>query len=346
MKDNKNTLAFAAINPYIKTNIISPTEQNKNNGFVEFGDGNKYPSYLWDLYSNASTLQSIINGTVDYVCGDDIESSIATLSTKKAKDLVRNIAMDLLIYGGTYIQVRRNGFGGVAEVDTLDYRKMRTNKDNSLFYYSEDFINKSYGRCKCTIYEAFNNGPTSVYYVKNNKHQVYPIPMWSSAVIAAEIERNVNQYHLNSLDNGFAPNVIVTFCNGIPSDEIREEIEKSFNEKFSGYQNAGRTILNWADSKEHSTDIQSISADDFGDRYNTLVERSKDEIFVSFRATPNLFGLPNKTTGFNSQEYEGAFKLYQKTVVQPIQSKICDIINDIYEVEDGITITPFTINFE
>ena len=346
--ENKKPMFFASLNPYLERNIILPTESNiKGQNFVEFGDRNQYPNYIWHLYSSVSTLQSIINGTVDYVLGDGITSKIPTLSDRDAKKLVNDIAQDLLIYGGCYLQVRRNLLGEVAKVDTIDFRNMRTDKNNELFYYSDDFSNgKSYGRCKMHIYPAFNNENVSIYYSKNNKHQTYPIPIWGSAVLAAEIENNINQYHLNNLENGFAPTSVVSFNNGVPTDEIREEIEKAFDEKYTGYENGGRVLINFADDKDHSVDIKTIDVPEYGERYKALAERSQQQLFIAFRASKNLFGSCFDGIGFNSQEYADCFKLYNKTVVQPLQKKIIDMISEIYGVEDAIEIKPFTINFE
>ena len=73
MKENKKKLTFAAINPFVTSNIILPTEEEaRNKGFVTWGTDNKYPNYLWDLYLNCATLQSIINGTADFIVGNDV----------------------------------------------------------------------------------------------------------------------------------------------------------------------------------------------------------------------------------------------------------------------------------
>lgn len=354
MKDKnvKIPVAFSALDPYLEDNIIQSTEKEiRGQKFIEFGDHNQYPNYIWDLYKNVSTLQSIINGTKDYIKGNSIKSNTPTLTDRKAEELVESIALDLLIYGGTYVSVLRNRMGGIADIDPLDFRNCRSDKKNELFFYSSDFSDKkTYGRCKVNVYPRFDadkrDVASSIYFYKNIRHQTYPMPIWSSAVIAAEIQKNINQYHLNNLYNGFAPNTIVSFNNGVPEDDVREEIERQFNEKYSGYQNAGRIILNWATDKDHGVTITKVESNDHASRYNELKERSEEELFVAFRATPNLFGLPTKTTGFNSQEYADAFKLYQKTVVQPLQTIICNIVDDITGQAQSIAIEPFKIDFE
>jgi hypothetical protein len=139
-------------------------------------------------------------------------------------------------------------------------------------------------------------------------------------------------------------NLIINFNNGQPNDEQKLEIEKNINEKFSGYQNAGRILISYNDSDENKTTIERLSGDDFDDKYQALAERSKNQIFTSFRATPNLFGDPSSTTGFNSQEYMESFSLYNKTVVHPIQNAIIEAFNKIMNTDNSITIIPFSLN--
>ena len=74
MEAKKEYISLAAINPYIEKNIISPDEVDiKGREFVSWGARNDYPDYLLSLYNNVATLRSIINGSIDYVLGDDIK---------------------------------------------------------------------------------------------------------------------------------------------------------------------------------------------------------------------------------------------------------------------------------
>jgi len=41
-------------------------------GYVYWGDDNKYPSYIYDLYTRSALLQSILNGCADYTIGDGV----------------------------------------------------------------------------------------------------------------------------------------------------------------------------------------------------------------------------------------------------------------------------------
>ena len=136
---------------------------------------------------------------------------------------------------------------------------------------------------------------------------------------------------------------IINFNNGKPTDQQKEELEENVNEKFGGYQNAGRIVMSIIDNKENETTITKIDSEDFGTKYDSLAKRSRQEIFTAFRAIPVLFGLMTETTGFSEQEFNEAFKLYNRTQIKPVQNVICDTFNKIFSCENAVEITPFTI---
>ena len=74
MSENKTKVQLSAIDPFIASNIVLPTETKvRGKDYVMWGEDNKYPLYLWDLYLNVATLQSIINGSADFIVGNDVK---------------------------------------------------------------------------------------------------------------------------------------------------------------------------------------------------------------------------------------------------------------------------------
>lgn len=350
MDDNKIKISLAAIDQYITDNIVKPEEiEVRGHDWVEFGVRDCYPSYLYGLYLASNTLNTLVNACPDYVKGDNIESHIHILSDRKATELVGKIARSLFLYGGAYLNILRNRMGGVAQIDVLDYRYVRSNKKNTEFFYSEDFNKKTYGRIKAMKYPKF--GPekkdaSSILYLKTNNDGTYSLPRYVAAVKGAEAERLVDDYHINNLNNNFSSNYIVAFCNGIPNDQIKEEIEELINEKYTGVENSGRPVITYSDDKDHAPQIIKLDSEDWGEKYKSLIERASQSLYTAFRCTPNIIGIPTQTTGFNSQEYAGAFKLFNRTVIQPYQKLICQTLDEIFGEEDCITIEPYSIDFE
>jgi hypothetical protein len=368
-KDNKlrANIAFAALDPYLERNIVSPKETVvRGKDFVEWGDSNAYPDYLLDLTKTVPTLRSIISGTVDFIVGDDV--SIVPLHPNwkpgqmnqrgdNIAEQVEDLARDYETYGGYALQIIRDFAGRVAEVYYLDIRFIRTNKECDVFWYSEKWGEK--GKKDAIMYPAFrydiaekwatltdeerNRNASSVLYVKTTHSQVYPMPVYAASVKACEMERMVVDYHINSLGNGFTSSLIVNFNNGQPTDQMKEEIEEDFTEKFTGSGNAGRVMFSWNKNKESATTVETPDITDFGEKYKALAETSRQQIFTAFRANPNLFGIPTEGNGFANEQYEESFRLYNRTAVAPVQKMIADTYDRIYGSTDVLKIIPFSL---
>lgn len=347
---NTNTkqipLSFSAVEPYWVENTIAPKESDiSGQSFVQWGERNLYPTFIHDVYEESPTLKTIINSVVDYVIGDGVESEEFILTSEKLEDIVSTIAYSYSIYGGFALNVLRNRVGGIADVVVLDMRNLRSNKDKTVFYYSEDFGVKSYGRGKYIELPKFDpsaNDASSIYFYSNQKWNTYPLPVWSACVKAAQIESKIGEYHLNNLSNGFSSNVMVCMNNGIPSDDVKEEIERGFTEKFCGVESAGNVVISYAVDKDHAATIEKIETENFADKYNSLYKWSREQLFLAFRTNPNLCGIATESNGFNSEEYNSSFKLFNRTVVRPIQKRICNAFDIIFGKQNVVTIKPFS----
>ena len=367
-KPARARISFAAIDPYIDTNIILPVEKFvPAKDLVEWGTRNSYPDYLLDLYNNVPTLRAIINGNIDFIAGDDVSilpltqhlpNGIMNNRGDHIREQIKDISKDYEIYGGFALQIIRNLIGEVAEVYYIDMRFLRTNKEGNVFYYCEDW-SKSV-RKDVIVYPAFmpnlnwdalddearNRNASSILYVKNVHTQVYPAPLYAASIKACEIERLIDDFHLSDINNHFVSSAIINFNNGIPDDDVKEQIEREFTEKFCGASNGGRTAFSWNPNKESATDIVEFEVKDFGERYKTLSDHSRQQIFTAFRANPNLFGIPTEGNGFANEQYAESFKLYNRTQIKPVQRMIADAYDKIYGQPKVLTIVPFSMDGE
>ena len=367
-KPARARISFAAIDRYIDSNIILPVEKFVSaKDLMEWGTRNSYPDYLLDLYNNVPTLSAIINGNIDFITGDDVSilpltqhlpNGIMNNRGDHIREQIKDIAKDYEIYGGFALQIIRNLIGEVAEVYYIDMRFLRSNKEGNVFYYCEDW-SKSV-RKDVIVYPAFmpnlnwealddeakNRNASSILYVKKVHTQVYPVPLYAAAVKACEIERQVDEFHLSDINNHFVSSAIINFNNGIPDDDVKEQIEREFTEKFCGASNGGRTAFSWNPNKESATDIVEFEVKDFGERYKALSDRSRQQIFTAFRANPNLFGIPTEGNGFANEQYAESFKLYNRTQIKPVQTMIKDAYSKIYGQPKVLTIVPFSMDGE
>ena len=57
-----------------------------------------------------------------------------------------------------------------------------------------------------------------------------------------------------------------------------------------------------------------------------------------------MFGIPTENNGFSAEEYESAFRLYNRTMVRPVQRMIADAYDKIYGQKGVLNIKPFTLD--
>src|SRR5574344_2163093 len=327
--EQKIKLNFAALNPVIKDYYIAPTESvlRKDSAVIQWGNDNRYPDYLRSLYEDVGTLHSIIQGYLDYTLGDGI-------------DVPEYVNSE----GDTYEDVIRKKLNETKELVHLPFQLVRSDEKNQTFYFSRDW-SKSAGRIKYLVYPKFSKdmvGDTGVIYVKNSFGTTYPSPLYGSktTIQACEIMKEISNFHYNQIQNGFMGGYSFKFNDGEPEDSIKEEMEKQILAKFTGTGNAGRVLINWARDKDHNLEIDKLETEDFADKYNSLSKRIQSDLFSAFRATPNLFGLPSESLGFNSQEYQDMFKLFNRCLIRPVQHRIVDTFA---KVDIKISFKPFSI---
>ena len=176
--NNKMNLSFSATDPYVEINKVLPIEKIfRGQSYVSWGEDNKYPDYLYSLYSNVSTLKSIILSCINYVKGEEILSNnTLIISNEELDELISDIALSYFIYGGFALNVLRNKRGDVCKLVCLDFRKVRSDEKGDVFYYSKDF-NKKYVRKIDTIVlpkfvKEQKNVNSSIFYYKNDKYSI------------------------------------------------------------------------------------------------------------------------------------------------------------------------------
>lgn len=348
-------IQLVAINPYLETHIVTGEESEaRGHDYICWGADNDFPAYLRQLVDEVPTLGSVVNGCTDYCVGDGATLHVPApqgdgrmnTSGDSIDDLLRVAFRSWWIYGCVPIEVIRTAGGQLAEIYIDDGRYIRSDKENDRFWYSEKWGDKYSRKSKVVTMPKWMAGglhDRSLFYVKNTDDRTYPAPVYGSALIACDLERRIARYHLNAIANGFSASYFINLNNGVPNPEQQDEVEKQVNQKFAGDENAGRVVVGFSDDRAHAPIFQKMDHDDWGTRYQELEKYSRAQIFTSFRANPNLFGLPTENLGFNNEEYATAFELFNRTMIRPAQRQILAAFDRILGADGAVTIKPFSL---
>lgn len=326
---------------------------------VSYGKDNDAPFLFYNCYSNSATLKSIIDGMVNYVLGEDIAINENAAKWKEQvnrtgmtmRQLIAQIALDYVIYGGFAIQVIYSKLGTVAELYPMNFAKCRTNEYATKVFFSKK--NWTKWGSKSEEFDRFNrdtfdiNRPTQVFYFKGDfTKTVYPLPMWHGALTDVLTEIECSKYSLNSVSNGFTARYALQFLNsGNLTEEQKKTVERGVKERFCGADTKSNFMLYFSPNGD-KMEISKIENDDTPEKFIAIKDNARSNIYTSLRCTPLLMGLTSAAnTGFSTNEFRDSFKLYQKTIIKPIQDTLTESICKIIG-KNSIEIIPFEIKFE
>jgi hypothetical protein len=314
-----------------------------NRDWISYGDDNNYFQYLIDRYNGSPTNNAAINGIAEMIYGkglDAVESKDKVKEYEEMKSLftkkvIKKICYDYKMMGQAAVQViyskDRKKIAQIAHipVETLRAEKCDENGDITGYYYSNDWTKtKTNDQLLRIPAFGYSKEAIEILYIKPYRagfHYYSPVD-YQGGLQYSELEEEIANYHINNIQNGLAPSMLINFNNGIPTEEQRDEIERSIQEKFSGSSNAGKFILAFNDSKELSATIEPVILSDAHQQYQFLSDESMKKVMVSHRiVSPMLVGIKdNSGLGNNAEELETASILMDNTVIRPMQLTILD----------------------
>ncbi len=293
--------------------------------YITFGEQNDMPTIYYDAYCECSTLQSVINTVSDYIYGAEWNCDLNKVVNRKKETLstlVKRCILDYVIFGSFAVQVIRSKDRLIAELNYVDVRHVRLNADGTKVY-----LHSNWGRYSKNIhcYEAFSGAEeqmNSVFYFKNPRSRsLYGVPLWSAALKDVLTLVEASKINFNAVRNQFTPTTMISFTNGVPTEDVQSKIEDMIHQKFTS-SNGNNILLSWSDDREHMPEIKSFETPDYTERYSKVMESCRNNILVAFRCSGQLVGLIEGQTGFNDVEFTNSFSLFKTTVIKPLQREV------------------------
>jgi DNA-binding MarR family transcriptional regulator len=308
--------------------------EKKKEGYMEYGDKNDYPLYLVELFNKSAKHNAIVRNKVHYICGNGWTGNEQFIEkpnrSENLNDLTRKISMDLELFGGAYIEVIW-GLGKVAEMWHIDYTKIRTNKDNTQFWYKENW--KDYKEKMEFVYPAFNpkvQEGKQIIYLKEYRPNigVYSLPVYFGALNYIESDIEVSKHVLGNAKTGFSASKLITLPDGQPSREEQNEIHRKFKNTYTGSDGVKYMLsfVNDASRKPIVDDLgqSDLTKEDFG-RVDELIQTN---IFSGHQVTtPSIFGIAVAGKLGTRTEMRDGYEIFKNTYVNGKQQFLESFMN-------------------
>lgn len=327
-------------------------QENKKNNFIEYGSDNNYFQYLIDRYLYSATNNAIITGITNMIYGKGIDAldsnkkpnEYAQMRSLIKGDMLKKVALERKMLGMAAIQVVKEK-GLVKLLDHFPMNTLRAEKCNDkgqieAWYYHPDWTKKKPSEeAKRIPAFGFGNGnEVEIYVIKpyvSGFHYYTPID-YSGALPYAVLEEEVGDYLINDVQNGFSGTKVINFNNGVPHEEMRDQIKRDVLSKLTGARGE-KVIVAFNANAESKTTVEDIPLNDAPAHYEYLSKECFEKLIVGHRVTsPMLLGIRDTGGGLgnNADEIKTATLLFDNIVIKPYQLEIIEALNDILAVND------------
>jgi hypothetical protein len=323
-------------------------KEKKGEGYIQYGDRNDYPNYLVELFNKSAKHNAIIKSKVHYITANgwsgspEAEPFIKKVNRMESlEDLTRKVSLDAELFGGYYLEIIFSVSGQLSEIWHCDYTKIRTNKDNTQFWYKEDWGDRAE---KAEVYPAFN--PANPYgkqilYIKEYRPNMgyYSLPGYFGALNYIESDIEISKHVLANAQTGFSASKLITLPNGDPSDDEKRNIEKRFTNRFSG-SDGKKFILAFVNDSARKPIVDDlgtsdITKEDFG-RVDMLIQTN---IFCGHQiTTPSIFGIAEAGKLGSRSEMRDGYEIFKNTYVNSKQMHLESVFNMLFKykgIEDA-----------
>jgi len=318
-------------------------KKGEGGGYIEFGAKNDYPNYLVELLNKSAKHNSIIKSKVNYITGNGFKTKgpdpVGEQFIEQANpyeslnEISRKVSIDIETFGGAYLNIIWSEGGEiVSSIYHLDYTKVRTNADNTQFWYCEDWNDRKF---KKDVYNAFNTQlreGSQILYLKEYRPNLnaYALPGYYGALNYIESDIEISKHVLGNAQTGFSASKLITLPNGDPSDDEKRVIERKFTNRFSG-SDGKKFILSFTTDPSRKPIIDDLGASDITkEDFGNVDKMIQQNIYAGHQITsPDLFGISTPGQLGSRQQMRDSYEIFKNTYVNDKQIFIEQIFSEL-----------------
>lgn len=321
---------------------IPEFKEVRGKDYVYYGDDNLYPEYLTKLFNKSAKHNAIINGKVTYIVGEGLYTKVddaeadkmifkANSAGESLNDIMKKCALDVEIFGGFYLNIIPNKLGGIADIYHLDFERVRSNEDGSMFFYKNDW--KLGNIDKPMEFKAFNPkdmSSSSIFSYKEYRPglRTYCLPNYIGAMNYIEADMEVSKHTLTNAKAGFSATKLINFFNGEPAPEMQRDIQKRMEKKFTG-ADGSKIIISFNNDPAKAPTVEDLGQSDLTkEDFQQVDALITQNLMAGHQITsPALFGISEPGKLGQRNELKMAYEIFQNTYINHKQRSLEKVFN-------------------
>jgi len=327
-------------------------KKGEGGGYIEFGHRNDYPNYLVDLFNKSAKHNAIIKGKVNYIVGNGfkLKEGIDPIAEQfinqpngyeSLTEVLRKLSTDIELFGGGYLEVIWSESGeNIAEVYHVDYTKIRTNDDNTQFWYSDNWLDKKVKRDVLNAFNTVYRVGKQIMYLKEYRPDLksYALPGYFGALNYIESDIEVSKHVLGNAQTGFSASKLITLPDGQPTDDEKRSVERKFTDRFAG-SDGKKFILSFVNDASRKPIIEDLGASDITkEDFSNVDKIIQQNLYAGHQITaPDLFGISTPGQLGSRQQMRDSYEIFKNTYVNDKQVYLEQVFNVLAKLR-GATI--------
>lgn len=335
---------------------------SKNKDYVLNGLKNGFPLELIELKNNSGIHSAIINSSTRMTVGtgiqfasteeeseqiyndlpEEVKQKIKSFSEKinpnnNINQIMYKVVRDYKTYGYCFMEVIWNlDHTSPIRINYIDASKIAIGKKNDKnqithFYYSSDWSDNKIIPSKIAIFNSETKEANQLIFINNDSQgsDYYGLPDYYAGVKWIKADGVNAGTNLNSVENGFSPNVMIKYYVD-PTETQKAEIVNSFKKTMTGF-GSKLLFLFWPD-KENAPEVEPIEVENFNERTIGLNDMITQQIVSVHRIHPALASIQTPGKLGYSNELLSAYKIYFETVVKPEREIFESILTKLFKM--------------
>ncbi len=328
--------------------------------------GKDYWDLLVDKYhNNSATHSNFINLKKDLISGEfysetQSAETIRFLNSQNCNEILEKISFDLSLFETAYLQILWNlDRSKIVEIDYLDRTCVTPVESDeygkvSRYAVTTKSLKKNSSVKKFTHYHTYpafstkstqdENGEqeyTQVLEIRRYApgNQYITIPSYNAVLNYIDIEKELSQFHLSSIVNGFFSSAVLNI-KGSPTEDQKNAFVEEFKKSFNGSTNASKVLFNFVESDEYKIELVPLQVNNNSDLFNTLNDIAIQKISTGHRGNTDLAGVTTQGSdlGGDANKLFVSWNLFKSSVTDPLQKLAVQAFNKILSVNGLNTI--------
>lgn len=338
MEENKKFELL--IHNFNSSNAPQYIERCSRAGWITYGEDNLYPDYLISLMNRSAKHNAILKRKAMMIGGNGFNTEgidgiaaqfIANpYNNMNLNEIVFRTSYDLELFGAFALEViYSKDKSKIAEINYVPANKVRLSEDNKYVYYSNDWSNlRKFNPIKYPIFDPKNPTTSQILYVKEYRpgSEYYGQPEYLSCVNWISLEYEISLFHLNQVQKGFMPSMVINFTSGVPSEDEMRDVIQQLKMDYSG-ANGETVMFLFSDGEDKAAKITPIQLNNSDERFVILNKEITQGVLTGHSITnPGLFGISQEGELGQKNIILESLEMFQAMYVNPKQ----DIIQTVF----------------